>query len=925
MTLRNCLLAICAAPSILWGAQPQNTFEKQVVFPAGATAEQKIDMASRLAPSPRQLQWQRMELTAFLHFGINTFTGREWGDGTESPALFNPCQLDAEQWIRTLSDAGFKMVILTAKHHDGFCLWPTATTAHSVKSSPWRDGKGDVMAELRRACDKYGMKLGVYLSPWDRNAACYGDSPRYNDMFVAQLTELLTGYGRIDEVWFDGACGEGPNGKKQQYDWERYRRTIQRLQPEAVMAIMGDDVRWVGNEKGMGRENEWSATALTPGIYPESAQNNSRLGISAKAPDLGSRDLVARADRLYWWPSEVDVSIRPGWFYHDTEQPRPLRNLTEIYLNSVGRNSVLLLNVPPDQRGLIAEADAARLKELRTWLDTNLKPLPASPIDRHDFSISLEPAVGVNAVTISEDITRGQHVEEFEVDALVDGLWRKVSQGTTIGLKRILVFPEVQAAALRVRPLSARGQTNIDNIEAHHIALPADTGAELPGYRAMPATDWHVLACSGNRPTVYRAFDGSDATYWQSEESDRENSITVDTRRTAPVAGFVYTPRSGDDNSGTVYHYRFELSADGEHWQNCTASGEFSNIAYNPLPQMVYFPAPVEARYFRFTALDEIGGRPYMTVGELQLLVADSDSGNHGQETALWRNPSAPLTLLPGSPHPTAKGWKFHTAHEFNSPDLTVGVPAGWVLHNGPHVARAARIDAARFVTVGGYLRMSSRREEQPIDNGHGVTVEHTSYACRSARPGEDGFWCNFTENMRIEVRARRSSTTGINDALWFMGNNSRPWPDNGEIDLLENPKKTINNRAHFTLHSKNHYAGVVGGGGSTTASVEVADMTDWNIYWMEWLPDCIRGGVNGITYFEHHRGQDGNNDWPWNDPEGFYMLMTSGLSVNPDAWPGSVDSENWDADNLPHLDVDWVRVFVNDSFSGPPAERKYY
>lgn len=481
MNLRKYLLAICAVPSILWGAQPQNTFEKQVVFPAGATAEQKIDMASRLVPSPRQLQWQRLELTAFLHFGINTFTGREWGDGTESPALFNPGQLDAEQWIRTLSDAGFKMVILTAKHHDGFCLWPTATTAHSVKSSPWRDGKGDVIAELRRACDKYGIKLGIYLSPWDRNADCYGDSPRYNDMFVAQLTELLTGYGRIDEIWLDGACGEGPDGKKQQYDWERYRRTIERLQPEAVVAIMGDDVRWVGNENGMGRETEWCATALTPGIYPESARSNSRLGIGDMSPDLGSRDLVARADRLYWWPSEVDVSIRPGWFYHDSEQPRSLRSLAEIYLNSVGRNSVLLLNIPPDTRGLIADADAARLKELRSWLDSNLTPLPASKFNRQDISINLEPAAAVNAVTLSEDISRGQHVEKFEVDALVDGQWRKVSQGTTIGLKRILVFPEVQAAALRVRPLSVRGQAHIYNIEAHHIALPAETGADTNG------------------------------------------------------------------------------------------------------------------------------------------------------------------------------------------------------------------------------------------------------------------------------------------------------------------------------------------------------------------------------------------------------------------------------------------------------------
>ena len=247
---------------------------KHLDFPPDATLQEKVDMAARLVPTPQQLAWQQMELTAFLHFGINTFTGREWGEGTEDPALFNPAQLDAEQWVRTLKETGFKMVILTAKHHDGFCLWPTETTTHSVASSSWKNGKGDVVKELRDACDKYGMKFGVYLSPWDRNAACYGDSPKYNEFFIQQLTELLSNYGEVHEVWFDGANGEGPNGKKQVYDWDAFYQTIQKLQPKAVMAIMGDDVRWVGNEKGIGRETEWSATVLTPGIYSRSEENN---------------------------------------------------------------------------------------------------------------------------------------------------------------------------------------------------------------------------------------------------------------------------------------------------------------------------------------------------------------------------------------------------------------------------------------------------------------------------------------------------------------------------------------------------------------------------------------------------------------------------------------------------------------------------
>lgn len=917
--------ASLAAAAVL-GAGAQEVFVKELVFPAGATPEQKIEMASRLVPSPKQLEWQKLGLTAFLHFGVNTFTDREWGDGTESPEIFNPEGLDAEQWVKTLSEAGFKLVILTAKHHDGFCLWPTATTKHSVASSPWRGGKGDVMADLRKACDKYGMKLGVYLSPWDRNAPCYGDSPAYNDMFVAQLTELLTQYGRIDEVWFDGACGEGPNGKKQEYDWTRFKNVIASLQPDAVVAIMGDDVRWVGNEKGLGRETEWSATALTPGIYPHSGASNAALGIFGKAKDLGGRAIVERAERLYWWPSEVDVSIRPGWFYHDKEQPKSLRHLAEIYLNSVGRNSTLLLNIPPDRNGLIADADVARLAELREWIDTNFSNNLA--VEANGTAAVFAAPTTVNTVVLAEDLSHGQRVEQFEVEARnTAGEWVPVTSGTTVGMKRILVFPDITADALLVKVKSSRGQYYLAPLEVYHIALPVENNVELPGYRRVPPTDWGVTAADGDHASAYLTFDDNDNSFWTSAKRPGSKAITIDMKRSVPVAGFVYAPRGGDDKSGTVYHYRFEVSSDGKEWRDCTTSGEFSNIAYNPLVQKVYLPSPVTARYFRFTALDEIEGRDYVTVGELGILTPEGRVADKDNEQLVWKNPGAPLALKPGQPHPMVKGWKFYTAHEFNGEAGTTGVPEGWRLRPTAHMARAGRVVPECFVNQGGYLRCKSVREPEPVDNGHGKKVDYATWACATPQGADTAdMWCRFTDNMRIEARVRRSSNTGLNDALWFMGDNDRGWPASGEIDLMENPQPAVNNRAHFTLHSANHYAGTGGGSGSTTANIELADMADWNIFWIEWLPDMIKGGVNGETYFTHHRGENGNTDWPWSDPAGFYMLLSSGLSVNPDAWPGAVDYSQWDDNNPPHMDIDWIRVFVNDNYQGAPApEKKYY
>ena len=584
--MNKLLTSLLLSVTLMSGAQAQkkeNYYVKHVEFPQSATIEQKVDMAARLVPTPQQYAWQQMELTAFLHFGINTFTGREWGDGKEDPALFNPSELDAEQWVRTLKEAGFKMVLLTAKHHDGFCLWPTATTKHSVASSPWKNGQGDVVKELRAACDKYDMKFGVYLSPWDRNAECYGDSPRYNDFFIRQLTELLTNYGEVHEVWFDGANGEGPNGKKQVYDWDAFYQTIQRLQPKAVMAIMGDDVRWVGNEKGVGREKEWNATVLTPGIYARSQENNKRLGVFSKAEDLGSRKILEKATELFWYPSEVDVSIRPGWFYHAEEdgKVKSLKHLSDIYFQSVGYNSVLLLNIPPDRRGLIHEADIKRLKEFadyrqQTFADNRVKNGRKywSTTSGGEAVYALKSKSEINLVMLQEDITKGQRVEAFTVEALTDNGWKEVGKGTTIGYKRMLRFPAVNANKLRVRIDECRLTAYVSQVAAYY-AEPLQEETTKEDWNNLPRSGWKQVAAS---------------------------PLTIDLGKTVTLSSFTYAPSKAEVKPTMAFRYQFFVSMDGKSWKEVPASGEFSNIMHNPLPQTVAFSQKVQARFIKLEA-----------------------------------------------------------------------------------------------------------------------------------------------------------------------------------------------------------------------------------------------------------------------------------------------------------------------------------
>ena len=447
-----------------------------------------INELIQVRPSEQQIAWQRLEFTAFFHYGINTFTDREWGLGNENPEHYNPTQLDTDQWCEAIKSAGIRACILTAKHHDGFCLWNTRFTDHSVMSSP---KPFDVVELLAASCEKYNLKMGLYLSPWDRHEKTYGSGKPYDDFFCNQLEELLTRYGKLYSLWFDGACGEGPNGKKQIYDWERYYSLIRHHQSDAVIAISGPDVRWIGNEAGDTRASEWSvvpARLRDTGKIAEHSQKSDDTSfrdrpLNWEDEDLGSRKALENEKDLVWYPAEVDVSIRPGWFYHPNENDKlkPLEKLLDIYKKSVGGNSLLLLNIPPDTQGRIHKADCRLLEELgqaiKNIFSINLlkdnaeihasseNPLhPAANILLHDESywqpltekceleINFKEKTKISHLVLGEQIRESQRIEAFSVFAKSDNTndYKKIYSGTTVGYKKICCFEPIETSMLRI-------------------------------------------------------------------------------------------------------------------------------------------------------------------------------------------------------------------------------------------------------------------------------------------------------------------------------------------------------------------------------------------------------------------------------------------------------------------------------------------
>lgn len=440
-------------------------------------------------PSTSQLAWHDMEFYLFAHFGPNTFTDKEWGEGTEPEDVFNPTNLDCRQWCRVAKAAGAKGIIITAKHHDGFCLWPSKYSTHTVRESKWKNGKGDVLKELSKACKEYGLKFGVYISPWDRNHPKYGTAA-YNDVFVNMMKEIFSNYGPIWELWWDGANGEGPNGKKQVYDWNRFKKTTKTISPNTVIfSDVGPHIRWVGNENGIAGETNWNLLD-TVGFTP---------GAGAPPIDTLNRGNVYGKN---WIAAECDVSIRPGWFYHreEDEKVKTPEQLFQLYLKSVGRGANLLLNVPPDRTGTINEKDSAALVEFKKLRDDNFKEnfsLAAKkefhhdgiiyqrnqfadgdaktfqdPLDytRSDFWLKFDPVKKVNCVVLKELIEKGQKIKEATLYLLRGADVVKQIHFSTVGHKRIITFPAEEVSAIRLVINDAKGPPLLSEIETYFIS-----------------------------------------------------------------------------------------------------------------------------------------------------------------------------------------------------------------------------------------------------------------------------------------------------------------------------------------------------------------------------------------------------------------------------------------------------------------------
>jgi len=586
-------------------------------------------------PTQDQVDWQQMEYYMFTHFGPNTFTDVEWGDGKEDPKVFNPTNVDCRQWAATAKAAGMKGIIITAKHHDGFCLWPSKYSTHTVRESLWKDGKGDLLKELSEACREYGLKFGVYLSPWDQNHPAYG-TPEYNQVFANTLNEVLSGYGEVFEQWFDGANGEGKDGKKQVYDWNLFHNTVYRNQPQAVIfSDVGPGCRWMGNEQGVAGKTNWS-TLNIKGYEP---------GRGAPSVDILNTGVQGGEA---WVPAETDVSIRPGWFYSPStdDKVKSVDKLMDIYYTSVGRNSNLLLNVPPDRTGHIHANDSIRLMEFRkareesfgkdliegaeikasnvrdnavqysaaNLLDDNYNTYWATDDSELNPSIEidLKQVKTFNRLALQEYIPLGQRVASFSVKYWDNGVWKDLTDATTIGYKRILRFPEISTQKLKIS-FTALACPLISKVSLYNApeSFSATEGVSKENNKSLSTSKWKLVSPVADLSKITDTDDNSFL------EVKKKTPLVIDLGEAELINGFTYIPFNKVQSSN-ILRYNFYISLDGKNWTQVKKNAIFNNIANNPVKQDVtlFATKSEKARYIKLEPIEIVdSGDNYFVTG----------------------------------------------------------------------------------------------------------------------------------------------------------------------------------------------------------------------------------------------------------------------------------------------------------------------
>lgn len=604
----------------MFAIEAQNVIGKvesmSVAIPRGADSATVVRLATQVRPSYRQIDYQQREMLGFIHIGMNTFTGAEWGTGKESPSIFNPDQLDAEEWVKTFKNAGITGVILVAKHHDGFCVWPSRYTDHTVAYSPWRGGKGDLVKEVADACRKYQMKLCLYLSPWDMHEKTYG-TKAYNDYYINQIRELLTGYGPVYLLWFDGAgTTKSVSGHDMPFDWERIFSEARKIQPDVILSGNAPDVRWVGNEKGRGRETEW----CVQGINNSERLFGSLVDYDPVRKDLGSIADLMNKKRLVWYPSRGGLPIRRGWFYNerDDDDIRSLQYLIDSYFSTVGQNSNLLPNMSPDKSGRFPKKDTERLLQFGRVI-SDMKRIDYADgatfettdgwvgvtksetlhdgdpftswhtedgVTHASFVVKLKAEAEFNVIKLQENVRDfGQRIERFAVDAWEDDSWREIAQSTTVGFRKMIRLAcPVKADRLRVRILGARVSVSIGEIALYHLEDMEDDAKKAMRGSFIAAEDMKLTAVGLTGKDTHALCDNDKNTIWCGRlKTKKEHAFVFALKKKQRIAGLSYIPQEGGAH---IDYYSIYTSSDGVHWNKCV-DGRFGNIMNNPVEQFV--------------------------------------------------------------------------------------------------------------------------------------------------------------------------------------------------------------------------------------------------------------------------------------------------------------------------------------------------